>query len=470
VIHLFATALPLRAHEALLEVLTNELADVSIPALLDGLEDAYLIEDVSVALARLAKKRLSQPAVIQGLLDALRNEERRRGAETALIKIGGPAVQPVGVLITDPVQEVAASAQQVLRAIGVPALSFIWAAHGDTTNRARREAAMSVFHDMPTDVIKDALVQLLSSELADDMSMALSLLLERMHDESALPPPNQEMVPTLLEYVQIHEGERISMRISALLMLLGGESVVQHIVQVLYDHPEEYMYPEQLLAILLFLRRESEHVLEGLLNDPQAPSQLRAEAIALLGMMGHAKDVVDYAQSLSSYGLVAGRTSVLHVDQLTIALHALGSLLMSGSWDVATLNELRRSSREGTPQHELYSVLLGWRNEPELANLQNTIQNERDSHRRELMALTARIVSDQEHIAELENQLLLIREEHGQRGDELYQTEQEREAIRGRFDQVSREKRALQDQIAQLQANNLQLVREVETLREAYKK
>ncbi len=465
VVRLFATTLPLRAHEALLEVLTNELADVSIPALLDGLEDAHLIEDVSIALARLANKRSVQPEVIQGLLDALRNENRRRGAETALIKIRGPVVQPVGTLITDPDQEVAAAAQHVLGEIGVPALSFIWAAHGDTSNRPRREAAMNVFHGMPTDVIKDALVQLLSSELADDMSMALSLLVERIHDESTLPPANQEMVPTLLEYVQIHEGERISMRIAALLILLGSESVVNHIIQILYDLPEEYLYPEQLIAILFFLRRESENVLASLLNDPHAPTQLRAEAIALLGMMGRSKDVVDYAQSLSNYGLAAGRTNVLYADQLTIALRALGSLLMSGNWDVNTLTELRRTYREGTPQHELYSVLLGWRYEPELANMQNTLQNQRDSHRRELMGLTSRIVSDQDQIADLENQLLQIREEHGQRSDELYQTTQEREAMRGRLDQSTREKHALQDQIAQLQADNLQLVRDLEALR-----
>ncbi|MEO8973891.1 MAG: HEAT repeat domain-containing protein [Ktedonobacteraceae bacterium] len=470
VVRLFATALPLRAHEALLEVLTNELADVSIPALLDGLEDAHLIEDVSIALARLANKRSAQPVVIQGLLDALRDEERRRGAETALIKIGGPVVQPVGALITDPEQEVADAAQHVLGEIGVPALSFIWAAHGDTSNRPRREAAMNVFHGMPTDVIKDALVQLLSSELADDMSMALSLLVERIHDESTLPPANQEMVPTLLEYIQIHEGERISMRIAALLMLLGGATVVNHIIQILYDLPEEYLYPEQLLAILFFLRRESENVLASLLNDPHAPTPLRAEAIALLGMMGRSKDVVDYAQSLSNYGLAAGRTNVLYADQLTIALRALGSLLVSGSWDVNTLTELRRSYREGTPQHELYSVLLGWRYEPELTNLQNTLQNERDSHRRELMALTARIVSEQDQIADLENQLIQIREEHGQRSDELYQTTQEREAIRGRLDQTTREKRALQDKISQLQSDNLQLVRQLEALRTAKNK
>ncbi len=465
VVRLFATALPLRAHEALLEVLTNELADVSIPALLDGLEDAQLIEDVSIALARLANKRSAQPEVIQGLLDALHYEERRRGAETALIKIGGLAVQPVGDLITDPDEEVAAAAQHVLGAIGVPALSFIWAAHGDISNRPRREAAMSVFQGMPTDVIKDALVQLLSSELPDDMSMALSLLVERIHDENTLSPENQEMVPTLLEYVQIYEGERISMRIAALLVLLGGASIVNHIIQILYNHSEEYMYSEQLLAILFFLRRESQNALAGLLNDPHAPTPLRAEAIALLGMMGRSKDVVDYAQSLSNYGLAAGRNNILYADQLTIALRALGSLLVSGNWDVTTLLDMRRNYREGTPQHELYSVLLGWRYEPELANLENTLQNERESHRRELMALTARIVSDQDQIADLENQLIQIREEHGQRNDELYQTTQEREAIRGRLDQTTREKHALQDQIAQLQSDNLQLVREIEAWR-----
>ena len=467
VVRLFATGLPLRAHEALLEVLTNELASVSIPALLDGLEDAHLIEDVSSALARLANKRSTQPVVIQGLLDALRSEMRRRGAETALIKIGGPAVQPVGALITDVDDEVADAAQHVLGAIGVPALSFIWAAHGDTSNLPRREAAMKVFHDMPTDVIKDALVQLLSSEMADAMSMALSLLVERIHDESALPVANQEMVPMLLEYVQIHEGERISMRIAALLMLLGGQSVVNHIIQILYHHPEEYMYPEQLLAILYFLRRESENVLAGLLNDPRAPTALRSEAIALLGMMGRSKDVVDYAQSISNYGLAAGRNNILYADQLSIALRALGSLLVSGNWDVNTLTELRRTFREGTPQHELYSVLLGWRYEPELASLQNTLQNERESHRRELMALTSRIVSDQDQIADLENQLIQIREEHGQRGDELYQTTQEREAIRGHLDQVRRDNQGLQAQVEQLQIDNLQLVRELEALREA---
>ncbi|HLX40838.1 MAG TPA: hypothetical protein VKR42_09905, partial [Ktedonobacteraceae bacterium] len=132
--------------------------------------------------------------------------------------------------------------------------------------------------------------------------------------------------------------------------------------------------------------------------------------------------------------------------------------------------DMRRTFREGTPQHELYSILLGWRYEPELSNLQNALEIERDSRRRELKTLTARIVADQNQIADLNNQLIQIREEHGQRSDELYQTTQEREAMRGRLDQATHEKRALQDQIAQLQSDNLQLMRELEALRAALEK
>ena len=385
--------------------------------------------------------------------------------EVALIKIAGPAVQPVGGLITDPDPEVAAAAQHVLGAIGVPALSFIWAAHGDTSNRPRRDAAMNVFHGMPTNVIKDALVQLLSNEMPDDMSMALSLLVERIHDESTLPLADAGDGSHLARICADSRGRahQHAYRGSACATwwCIRRQPYHPDIVQ-----PFRRIHVFRAIAYhLVFLAPESQDILAGLLNDPHAPTPLRAEAIALLGMMGRSKDVVDYAQSLSNYGLAAGRNNVLYADQLTIALRALGSLLASGNWDVTTLLDMRRNYREGTPQHELFSILLGWRYEPELANLENTLQNERDSHRRELMLFTARIASDQDQIADLENQLIQIREAHGQRSDELYQTAQEREAIRGRLDQTTRENQALQDQIDQLQSDNLQLVRELEAWR-----
>ncbi|MFL5629058.1 MAG: HEAT repeat domain-containing protein, partial [Ktedonobacteraceae bacterium] len=389
VVRLFSSSLPLRAHEALLEVLTNDLVGVSIPALLDGLEDAHLIEHVSEALVRLTRRPDLHRRVLDGLLASLRKEERRRGAEIALIKVGAPAVYSVGELITDQNPAVAQAARDILREIGAPALSFIWAAHGDTSNRARRDAAMKVFHSMPTDAIKNALVELLSSEKSEDIAMAQALLLERIHDEATLPQASHEMIASLLEYVQIHDREVTNLRIIALLLLLGGEAVVNHLVAVLYEHPEHH---EQLTHAFLFLGEEAHAALMEILNDMHAPARLRGEAISVLGLLGPFKEVYEYAQSLSSYGMVNNSTGILNPDQLTVSLRALGSLLASGDWDIPTLQNLRRITSEGSPQHELYQVLLGWRYGPEIIRIQNELQKEREARKSEIMNLTARIV------------------------------------------------------------------------------
>ena len=486
VVQLFALSLPLRAHEALLEVLTNELVEVSIPTLLEGLEDAHLVEDVSEALVRLSRKLEWQQTVLSGLLEALSMPERRRGAETALIKIGASAVRPVGELITDPDLAIARAAQHILSEIGVPALAFIWTAHGDTSNRVRREAAMNIFRNMPTEVIKDALVDLLGNDRPEDMAMAQALLLERIHDEASLPPANREMIPALLEYVQIHDRERSSLRILALLLLLGGEQVISHLVQVLYEQPEHH---EQLAYAFLFLGDEARGALLEMLNDPQAPTRLRAEAISMLGLLGSSNELHEYARSLSTYGLSVNRSGLLKPDQLAIALRAVGSLLASGDWDIPTLQNLRRITPESSPQSELYNVLLGWRYQPDINRLQSELQSEREARKTEIMNLTARIVHDQAHIRELTEELEQVRHEHGERGDELFQVTQEREDFRttlehtaqerdtlrqslmqsrqereiflANLEQLRQEKQALQEEIAHLEAYNTTLLQQL---------
>ena len=330
---------------------------------------------------------------------------------------------------------------------------------------------------MPTDAIKDALVELLRSDQPEDISMAQALLLERIHDEAALPQANQEMIPALLEYVQVHDREIASLRVIALLFLLGGDVVVRNLVHVLYDNPDHH---EQLAHAFLFLGEEARKALADILNDPDAPARLRAEAVSMLGLLGPERDVYEYAQSLSTYGLTTNQTSVLNADRLTIALRALGSLLASGDWDVPTLQNMQRMSQEGSAQSELYNVLLGWRYEPEIARLRYELQNERDARKGEIMTLTARIVQDQAQIRDLEQQLDYLHQEHGIRGDELYQVSQEREAMRGNLDhtlkeresfrtsldQTLKEKQALQAEIAELQAHNTVLEQQIKLLRD----
>lgn len=184
IISLFHPRPPQQARTLLLSVLTHELADVSRPALLEGLEDAYLIDDTSAALAELARKQGLQDEVLDALLQSLSIDERRRGAEISLVKIGAPAVPRVGDLIVHQNLALARSAKLIMRDIGVPALPFIWNAHSDKNNPARRSAALEVFHNMPTEVIQDELVTLLVSHQSEDIAMAVSLLLDRIYDEN----------------------------------------------------------------------------------------------------------------------------------------------------------------------------------------------------------------------------------------------------------------------------------------------
>ena len=471
VVQLFSLSPPQRAREALLNLLTNELVDLSVPALLGGLEDAHLVGDVSEALvclvnlemglandaARLRTASVRQDQrkyednarsemVLNELLEALRVEERRHGAGITLIEVGAKAVPGVGNLITDRDPAVAQAAQNILSEMGVPAFAFIWAAHSDTSNRARREAARSIFRKMPTVVIKDELVQLLQSDEPDDITMAMTLLLERIHEETLLAHHDREMIPSLLEYVQAHGDERASLRITGLLILLDGHAVIDHVAQVLYDHPNHH---ERIFHALLLLGEEAEEVLLEMLHDPDAPAILRAEAASLLGIVAPNVDIREYARMLGEYGLWAGqsvgRGSVLHPDWLAISLRALGGLLVGGHWDTIELQNLRLNSKERSAERELYDVLLGWRYSPYITVLENELQTEQEEHKRNILKLSQQILDMQTHMSGLEHQLEQLNVEHGVRGEELDLANEKIKELEQALGSTTQEMRAFQD-------------------------
>jgi len=449
VVQLFHLSLPQRAREALLDVLTRDLVDVSIPALLEGLEDAHLVGDVSEALVRLVHKHDKNRAVVmRGLLEGLRSEDRRHGSQIVLIDVGAEAVPVVGELITDPDESVALAAQDILRQIGVPAFSFIWAAHSDTSNLAQRTAALNVFHSMSTMVIKDELVKLLTSDDSQDITMALTLLLERIHDEAAQPDTDQEMIPALLEYVQTHADERASLRIIALLLLLGWGTIIDSITQVLYDYPN---HQERLVQAFLLLGEEAKDVLVEILRDSDAPPKLHAEVVGILGMMTQHEAVYQYASTIGDYGLWAGRssgrTSLLDPASLAISLRALGGLLAGGHWNISRLQELRRISKEGTAERELYDILLGWRYSPRILALENELKAEREEHQKDLQDFTQQLLMKQVQIRELEQELEQLQEEHGARGEELDRTTREKESLQDNLHRAAQEKQSLQDDL-----------------------
>ena len=87
VVQLFSFALPQRVRAVLMQVLTQDLASLSLPALLAGLEDAHLVTEVSATLVCLARRNASWlTTVLNELLQALRVQNRRHGATITLIE------------------------------------------------------------------------------------------------------------------------------------------------------------------------------------------------------------------------------------------------------------------------------------------------------------------------------------------------------------------------------------------------
>ena len=443
---------PERARETLISLLAHELADISPPVLLAGLEDAHLLGDVSETLKEMVKQGDARSELmLEALLEALHIPARRHGAEITLVEIGTPAVPGVGSLVTDDDPEVAQSAQNILCEMGTPAFSFIWAAHSDVSHPARREAARTIFRRMPTVVIKDELVELLSSDAADDIAMALTLLLERIRDEEAQGEREQEMIPVLLEHAQTHSDQRASLRILALVLLLGGRVATDALERVLYDFPN---HSRMFLYAFLLLGDVAGETLLDMLHDPDTPPLLRAETAGILGVMSPRMDILEYAKMLAEYGLWAGRsqgiTRVLQADQLNVALRALGGLLTGGHWNVSELQQLRAQSQEGSPERELYNILLGGLYSPLIDSLERDIERERREHQQRIAVLGTEIMTLRSSNEEMDEELQGLHSEHGRRGRELEEAAQTAGKLSDSLERAEQDKHALLIEIERL--------------------
>ena len=444
--------LPQRARETLVHVLASDLADISVPVLLEGLEDAHLVGDASETLITMVRQETARSEfVLDALLDALRVPSRRHGAEITLVEIGARAVPGVGMLVTDDDPIIAQSAQNILCEMGTPAFSFIWAAHSDVNHPARREAARAIFRRMPTVVIKDELALLLASDYPDDIAMALTLLLERIHDENIQAEREPEMIPVLLEHAQLHNDQRASLRILALLLLLGGRTVADALEHVLYDFPN---HSRIFLYAFLLLGGIAEETLLEMMHDPDASPLLRAESAGILGIITPRMDIIEYAKMLAEYGMWAGHsqgyTDVLQVDHLNIALRALGGLLAGGHWNATELQQLRMQSKENSAERELYDILLGWRYNPHIISLEREIERERQEHKKHVSVFSAEILALRTANHDLEEELQGLHHEHGRRGRELEEATQAAEKMSDSLERAAQDRQALRIEIEKL--------------------
>lgn len=409
IVGLFAKLTPLNnnlsgtlpiAWDGVLGVLINDLVQVSIPALLRGLEVAKLQRGSIIAFVRLIRKHNPQSEKArQELLEALRDRNRRSGAVEVFVALDAEAVDYVSTLVIDKDKndpEVEQIARDILRRIGGRAtLRFIWTHFREDT--PMREVVLGIFRQISTDRMKDTLVQLLTSSDSFDVEMAVTLLIERItHDDLN---GQQEMIQTLFEHVQTHSNDSNSLHVIGVLLLQRKDVIFKFLDRAFrhtsYNRDRSWIFYLLLLLgiegdqVPTMLRQVFEPLPQRQPSQQRATNYLKAEAAALMGLLKI--DIDSLATDLHKHP--QSSTTVIYdpsdpATPLDISLRALGGLLASGKWDSKTLQTLynRTSQERDVAVHELYSVLLGNTLGPKIGQLEqekNKLEQQYNNLKRE---------------------------------------------------------------------------------------
>ncbi|PWT76264.1 MAG: hypothetical protein C5B60_04285, partial [Chloroflexi bacterium] len=211
---------PLPAHlpavrTALQELLTTELAENSLPALVLGLADPPLREDCTDSLVTLAHMRQRQQEVLQAVLQALQNPTQRLGAHHTLVKCGDLAMQPVCDLLRGNDHILVQEACTILAEMGATAFPTIYQLAHDPAHLAQAE---NILHLIPSDIISKGMLAYFASNDWQKEATAFYLLAMSMHDEQSAHAGSSSLSSVLLTHML--EDTTSDVRLPALVALL----------------------------------------------------------------------------------------------------------------------------------------------------------------------------------------------------------------------------------------------------------
>ncbi len=405
------SSLPPMLYEGLMMLLTQRLYPQSRDPLLVALEDENLMPAASDALVRLMREE-DGAETLNDLLYALRSKNKRRGAMMSLVEMGDKAAVRLTELIADPDPDMAEMTQHILSEMGAPVLPYIWLAYSDVSNQKKQQAALNIFRNLPTEAFKDSLVAQLVDKKSNQMTaMALALLMVRAHEEALLPFANQELVPSLLEYIQVTGERPESLRVVASLLILCAtdpeteQSVIGHLLRLLSVSNHSPLFTRA----LLLLGNEVEPDLLDLVHSDYSTPRVRSEAAGLLGQMVISRETYQelqgYIATMGEFDLTESSADMREQEYLNIALRILGGFLASGRYNVSTLQEQLEQGQSEAEQ-ELYSFLLGRRYTRSVEDLEKVLDMERRKHHQEIERRTREIGEKDHKIKELNDELL----------------------------------------------------------------
>lgn len=401
---------------ALQELLTVELAERSLPALVQGLAEPSLREGCADSLVRLTHSPQRQEAVVQAVLHALRNPLQRLGAHQTLVKCGQVVAAPVCALVREDDHDLVREACTILAEMGEAAFPSVYQLAHDSQYRVHAE---DIFYRMPVETIAKGLLACFASGESAQEEIAFYLLTLGLDEEQRARPGRASLTSALLIQGLYHPKRDVGLRaLSALLFFSNGRrsELAQHLVRALTQAAQAPVAAVYLRALLL-LGQEAVEPLGFAIHAPDVPENVRLEMLATLGTLAEDERITVYVNSLAAG---ANGTAPL---QRALGLRALGGLLAGGIYSEQKLEALRQEvSASSRPQDraafEFFDVLLGKRNLQELMRLReiaNRYQQELDRLNQRIRQQEEALTQARQRAEQAEARATLLQKQPGRR-------------------------------------------------------
>jgi hypothetical protein len=379
------------------DLLTTELAQHSLPALVQGLADPSLREgcaDSLVILTHLAHTQPGQQDVLQALLRALHTPAQRLGAHHALVKCGDLATQAVCDLVRGNDHVLAREACTILAEMGATAFPSIYQLAHDPEHHAE---AKNILHLIPAETISKGMLAYFASNEWQKEATAFYLLAMSLHDEPGARPGSSRLDSTLLAHMLVDTtGEAWLPSLIALLFFAHGRraELALQMVSAITQTAEAHVPPEYLRALSL-LGNDAADRLGLAIHNHDISENVRLEMVGLLGTLAEDEQIAGYALALA-----AGSNGTVNSHR-GLGLRALGGLLAGGIYDEKKLAHIREDlSASSKPQdraaREFFDVLLGKRSQFESSRLREIISRQQD----DIDRLNKRIHQQEEELAQ----------------------------------------------------------------------
>ncbi len=376
------------------ELLTTELAQNSLPALVLGLAEPPLRGSCADSLVTLAHIQQRQQEVLQAVLRALHNQAQRLGAHHTLVKCGDLATRLVCDLVrgNDPV--LVREACTILAEMGSTAFPSIYQLAHDPEYHALAENILTL---IPAEIISKGMLAYFASNEWQKEATAFYLLAMSMHDEQSARPGSSSLGSALLAHMLADTNSDVWLpSLIALLFFAHGRraDMALRMVSAIPQTAAARVPPDFLRALSL-LGKDAADRLGLAIQNRDVSANVRLEMIGLLGTLAEDEQLAAYVLALA-----AGANGTANSHR-ALGLRALGGLLAGGIYDEKKLERIREdlsasSKTQDRAACEFFDVLLGKRSQPESGRLRELISRQQD----DIDRLNQRIRQQEEELAE----------------------------------------------------------------------